>query len=366
MQLVFSSTLALLVCWGDVGLQLKILSMIKKYILSALAISVLVVQSGSVAFAVLRNVPSVSGEVFTDVGQDYGAEYSNALFYLKGEGIVSGYADGSFKPYEKINRAEFTKIIVGASRAANNNGLCIETFARQDGSYADMFNDVITVKSPWYLDYVCYAKTEHLIDGYTDGSFKPGQNINFVEASKILANAFKLNPQTSSQQPWYKGYVEVLASKKAIPTSINRFDQEITRGEMAEMVYRLKTNNTSLPSLSYDSLLPFTLYSSAKYGFALTVSQPCRDVFVIQEVPSDGGEAAKFLVNVPETTEWTDPGLWYEYMVWSRAKYNSLQGDEGFGMLDLLRLKNNMLLVEGLPQDLPKHIQSCRIFESVI
>ncbi len=45
-----------------------------------------------------------------------------------------------------------------------------------------------------------------------------------------------------------------LAKLKAIPTSILRFDQKITRGEMAEIVYRLKTGNNDKAGASYESL----------------------------------------------------------------------------------------------------------------
>jgi hypothetical protein len=191
--------------------------------------------------------------VFTDVSVN--STYYNALVYLKDAGVVSGYADGSFKPNNTINRAEFTKIIVNATQV--NNGMCIENYANVDGTYKDVFSDVLSPKGSedpiWYLDYVCVAKDQHLVDGYPDGSFKPNQEINFVEASKIIANAFDLGASSTST-PWYKSYVNVLADKKAIPTTITLFDKKITRGEMAEMAYRLQAKNTSLTSKSYADL----------------------------------------------------------------------------------------------------------------
>ncbi len=192
---------------------------------------------------------------FTDVPLN--SPYYNAVQYLKTAGIVGGYPDGSFKPNNLINRAEFTKIIVGATRRQPDNGLCLETFAQADGSYTDMFTDISSssgAQGPvWYLNDLCYAKVEKLISGYPDGSFKPANNINFVEAAKIIDNGFQLYGDGAAS-PWYAVYVNILAYHKAIPQTINRFDQHITRGEMAEMIYRLKAEKTDLPSKTYSEL----------------------------------------------------------------------------------------------------------------
>lgn len=196
-----------------------------------------------------------STPIFTDVAQ--GSTYNDALSYLKSLGVVSGYADGSFKTGAHINRAEFTRIVVGAIRTSPDNGLCAETLANPDGSYKNLFTDIPVPKinAPlWYFDDVCYAKSEHLINGYADGSFKPNEDINFSEAAKILTNGFQLFADSAANQIWYKIYVDVLAYQKAIPLTIKSFNQKITRGEMAEMVYRLKAGKTNLPSQSYATL----------------------------------------------------------------------------------------------------------------
>jgi len=193
--------------------------------------------------------------LFTDV--QLGSTYADALAYLKANEIVSGYDDGSFKPNSTINRAEFTKIIVGAT--LTSNGLCMEDYANEDGSYMNIFSDVLSpvgsAQAVWYLDFVCQAKAAHLIDGYPDGSFKPEQEINFAEAAKIITTGFKLPVVAPANgEAWYKGYVSMLADKKAIPLTIHQFNQKITRGEMAEMMFRLKTDNTGLSSQTYADL----------------------------------------------------------------------------------------------------------------
>jgi sortase (surface protein transpeptidase) len=160
------------------------------------------------------------------------------IAYAQSLGIVEGYADGAFRPEASINRAEFTKIITEAYYPGQANG-------------SDCFPDV---KTEWFAKYICFSKDIHFISGYPDGSFKPANEINFVESAKILANAqgFEITPDPDF---WFKPYVEKLAQANAIPTSIKSFSQNITRGEMAEMVYRLRANATQKPSTSYEELV---------------------------------------------------------------------------------------------------------------
>ncbi len=194
-------------------------------------------------------------KVFTDVGTD--SPYHDALKYLKEQEIISGYDDGSFKPGNTINRAEFTKIIAGAVSTQKEITECMAHYASQNSYMANVFTDVTFAMvggnvPVWYFDYVCVAKLKGFVDGYADGSFRPNQKINFAEAAKIITEAlgYTMTPST----PWYKTYVEQLDTKRAIPLTITSFNQDITRGEMAEMIWRLKAQVMDLTSGHYSDL----------------------------------------------------------------------------------------------------------------
>lgn len=204
----------------------------------------------SAAILIAPAAMAMEPAVFTDVPQ--GSDYYDAVGYLKTEGIVAGYPDGSFKPYQTINRAEFTKIIVGATNgydpAQDPSGFDI--YSTSGVNFSDVQNGA------WYNPYLREAVKLELIGGYPDGTFKPGQEINFAEASKIIvvADGGDFAGAGYAPEDWFHKYVNVLQNKNAIPTTINSFDQKITRGEMAEMIYRLKTGNTGKPSMTYDLL----------------------------------------------------------------------------------------------------------------
>lgn len=105
----------------------------------------------------------------------------------------------------------------------------------------------------WYTPYVCAALLAEYAYGYPDGTFRPDQSINFVEATKILSNAYRFRP-TDDKEIWYRPFVMALAERSAIPMSITSFDQKITRGEMAEMVMRLRTSTIDRRSRTYQEL----------------------------------------------------------------------------------------------------------------
>jgi hypothetical protein len=169
--------------------------------------------------------------------------YYDAINYVQQNNIVSGYADGTFKPDAKINRAEFVKILIAANYSDSIISDCL-------GTQAKVFSDV--TRDQWFSQYVCVAKKNNIIGGYPDGSFKPAQDISFAEAAKILAVSYQL--PTSLDFVWYKPYIDSLADKKAIPGTILSTDYKVTRAEMAEMIYRLKTNLISKFSLTYDEI----------------------------------------------------------------------------------------------------------------
>ena len=171
---------------------------------------------------------------FYDVRSDH-INY-DAIKYARDNNIVAGYADGSFQAGSKINRAEFTKIIV-------------EAVYLDEALGSDCFPDV---HAEWFAKYVCSAKRKGVIGGYPDGSFKPSKNVSFVEAAKIIVLSF--GNQVQRDELWYKPFVENLGSQGAIPTSVDLFAKEITRGEMVEMIYRLRAKEKSKASLGYESL----------------------------------------------------------------------------------------------------------------
>ena len=114
---------------------------------------------------------------FSDVSAD--KWYNNAVSTLCHMGVLGGYSDGTFRPNAPITRAEFAKIAVSFSQA---NGSAVYSY----------FTDVKT--TDWFAPYVTAAKDSSLIEGYSDGSFKPENRITRAEACAIVNRVLGRKP----------------------------------------------------------------------------------------------------------------------------------------------------------------------------
>jgi hypothetical protein len=89
-------------------------------------------------------------------------------------GIISGYADGTFKPGNDVTRGQLAKIVVLAEGWA-------------DECATQHFSDV-----PPGSTFFCYVETAFahgIISGYADGTFRPGNNATRGQISKIVYQA---------------------------------------------------------------------------------------------------------------------------------------------------------------------------------
>lgn len=153
----------------------------------------------------------------------------NSITFVRKEGIVSGYNTGEYLPGAFINRAEFTKIIVEAnfSRSAIDN-------CKEDLSFTDI------TKDDWFYKYICMAVKHGILDGYPDNTFRPGSLVNFAEASKIVVNAFSIKIDSGYEGGvWWRPYVLTLAGIGGLPSTFTDPNQSLTRGDMAEIIYRV-------------------------------------------------------------------------------------------------------------------------------
>lgn len=206
---------------------------------SAAVLAVLAIGLLPTALAQTATTTTTSGTQTSAPFPDVDSTYVNAdaIEYLKTQGVIQGYPDGTYKPAAEINRAEFTKIVMGSLDPTPTGKNC--------------FPDV---KTEWFAPYVCEAKSRGIIAGYEDGTFKPDATINFSEASKIIVNAYGVSGGESGGQ-WFKPYVTALESKKDIPLSVEFFDENVKRDAMAEMIYRLKANVTDKPTRTYHEVV---------------------------------------------------------------------------------------------------------------
>ncbi len=190
---------------------------------------------GALFATILPQVSNAGTGFFIDVADFH--PNIQAIRSLKDAEIVVGYGDGTFGGNKNINRAEFLKIVMEAA----------DIEAKGDGCFKD-------VKDQWFAPYICAAKTLGFVDGYKDGYFRPEQEINFAEASKIITNVMKLEGPVVTGGNWFDAYVGVLDTQDVIPVTINSFEEKLTRNQMAEMIWRIREGVTYKLSNSYENI----------------------------------------------------------------------------------------------------------------
>ena len=174
-------------------------------------------------------------QVFTDVPRSH--ENYAAIKYLKDEGIINGYSDGTFRPEATVNRVEALKMLMYA-------------FGVEAGPAKSLpFSD--TENNAWYAAPLATAIEKGIVKGYADGTFKPAQTVKIAEYIKILfetndiemTDTLAANPYADvPKDEWYASYAYLLNRKNLLDVSNNRLypANGMTRGDVAETIYRLK------------------------------------------------------------------------------------------------------------------------------
>lgn len=204
---------------------------------------------------------SVQASSFTDID---GHPYELAVEYIAELDIVQGYEDGSYGVDNKINRAEFTKIVL----ESNNIDVSDEL--------NKCFPDVI---DGWFAKYVCKAKEMEIINGYDDGFFRPDEKINFVEALKIIELAY--GAELEESDPWYQTYLDEADDKNLDPYDVTSNDAVITRGQMADIMTRYLTyvdgtQEEYLADADFDSYLGSSTATDLVGGITWTIDEGMR------------------------------------------------------------------------------------------
>jgi hypothetical protein len=173
---------------------------------------------------------------FSDVQpSDY---FYAAVQYLACHGAISGYADGTFRPVNTTTRAQLSKIVVLAE------GWPINT------SGGPHFTDVPT--SHAFYSYIETAYNHQIISGYSDDTFRPGNNVTRAQLSKIVVTAEGWSINTSggphfSDVPTSHGfysYIETAYNHGIISGYADgtfRPGNSATRGQISKIVYEAIT-----------------------------------------------------------------------------------------------------------------------------
>jgi S-layer homology domain len=169
--------------------------------------------------------------------------------------IIKGYPDGTFRPDQPINRAEFAALL---NRA----------FSLELGTNTRKFKDV--PKKYWATEVIQKAVSSGFMIGYPNGTFAPKQNITRIQSLVALVNGSKLEPNgtldlngvfgDASQVPGYGQNALIAATQRCIAVSQEydssklpggNFGPEMgaTRADVAAYIHQVLVGAGKLPAL---------------------------------------------------------------------------------------------------------------------
>lgn len=162
-----------------------------------------------------------------------------ATSFLTQEGILQGYPDGTFRPDQPVNRAEFMKVAVLAAPRAFPE-LDEPVIDPPSPGVYDCFPDVH--REDWFSPYVCSAKAVGVVQGdalegilQSSWRFHPARTVNYAEAAKMLVNAFGIQTFPAAGREWYEPFLAV-AETEGIALPGVAPGHALTRGEVAQVV----------------------------------------------------------------------------------------------------------------------------------
>lgn len=182
---------------------------------------------------VVASSSSKSSSKFKDISASH--PNATAISALQKKNVISGYSDGTFRPNASVNRTEALKMIfttfkVGTNRAVTNP-----------------FGDVPS--SSWFAPYVLTAYDLDLVQGYSDGSFRPEKTMTRAEFFKIAAKTLRIdtsrlpakNPFSDVEKnTWVAPYAQWAKENRLLDFGLEFApNKAMTRAEMAEALYRI-------------------------------------------------------------------------------------------------------------------------------
>ena len=213
---------------------------------------------------------ALAASVFPDVPK--GHLFQEPIEALVRAGVIDGNPDGTFRPDKTVNRAAMLKMLYRAV------GRTPDPLSRKCASDVE--------SGSWYEPYVCDAWFRGDVNGYSDGTFRPADPVNRVEALKMITTVFKLpldevtndnreivNFVDVSLSAWYTQYLLTAYTRGVLPIPGQQGssfypDRDLTRAEAAAMIHNAlnadlseRRQQTSTPSRSVASQ-PTSRFSS--------------------------------------------------------------------------------------------------------
>ncbi len=109
-----------------------------------------------------------------------------------------------------------------------------------DSKIEEVINKFKDMTNHWAKDLVGKLVDSDILNGYSNGTFRPDNSITRAEFTKILVSALHNDPGNAESDHWADLYMEIATDERyVLDGEFSNLDKEITRGEMARMISRV-------------------------------------------------------------------------------------------------------------------------------
>ena len=138
-------------------------------------------------------------------------------------GIMNGFPDGTFRLEEDVTRAQIVKMIMTALGKEDFKGSGI------------VFSDVS--KQHWAKDYIEGAVVEGIVNGFTDGMFRPEDNVTKYQAIKMVVCMLGYDRLDSQPFEYPKDYLDTATDFDLVSIDeVGNQDTTASRGFIAQLI----------------------------------------------------------------------------------------------------------------------------------
>lgn len=193
-------------------------------------------------------------DTFADIQNHWAKPFIQGLL---DKGVISGFTDGTFKPDEKMTRAQYAALLVKAFNPS----------AKRDGiNFTDVADDF------WAKNVIQEAYRGEFLSGFPDNSFKPNDNVQRAQVIVSLVNGLGLSASDGTVLSTYSDRAAIpdyakdevnTATKKEIVVSYPDTKQldptkDATRAEVAAMVYQALVDANQVSAVNSDYIVSAT------------------------------------------------------------------------------------------------------------
>ncbi|HEY9666882.1 MAG TPA: S-layer homology domain-containing protein, partial [Coleofasciculaceae cyanobacterium] len=191
---------------------------------------------------------------FADIQNHWAKPFIEGLL---AKGLISGFSDGTFKPDDKMTRAQYAALLVKAFNP---------TPKRAATQFTDVANDY------WAKDVIQQAYRGQFMSGFEDKTFKPTSNVQRVQVVVSLVNGLGLSASAPNALnayndrnsiPDYAKDEVTTATKKEIVVNYPQVKQlnptkDATRAEVAAMVYQALVDAQQVSAITSPYIVAYT------------------------------------------------------------------------------------------------------------